>query len=152
MKPGIAAPTRLPLFHTETALRPLLPPAAEIPLYLQSIRRNKALDYKITPSFSDSGWPALKGKNKPSAAPPPLHPFFVFGLLRKQRVPRWLPSRVPPPSQNSPKAAKLSEKESEPFPGGGQHISDVDQRHGCSCGRPLTPSTFRHTAPGPHTH
>ena len=39
-----------------------------------------------------------EGKNKPSAAPPPLHPFFVSWLPRKQRVPSgFLPGSPLPP-------------------------------------------------------
>lgn len=73
-----------------------------------------------------------------STAPPPCHPFFVFGRLgKRQSDGGFLPGSLQPP-RNSPTVANLSDKKSEQFPERDQHISDVEQRPHFSC--------------APHTH
>lgn len=80
-------------------------------------------------------------KHPRPTAPPPRHPFFVFGLLRKQRVNGGFLPGFSRPSRNSPTAAKLSDKESEQFPERGQHVSDTEHRQRLSCAAPTSVHT-----------
>lgn len=70
----------------------------------------------------------------------------MFGLLGKRNsAGGFLPG--PPPSRNSPTAAKPTDKKSEQFSDRGQHISDVERRQRLSS----TP-TPPHPTPTPHVH